>query len=112
MTLWYGEPWPSAEERAPVCADDADRVSTPVGKDCANCLNTGEERRIGPDDRGVIIPFYSDGGWEPRPIHLGCLLHAIGAVGADGWPKGGLGRTPSGYPDNRRGEAPPEGGPR
>lgn len=48
---WFGEPWPSADERAPVCLDDAARIDTPVG---APCLLCGE--LIDTDDRGVEIP--------------------------------------------------------
>lgn len=75
MTLWFGDPWPTAELRAPVCENDADRVPTPVGRACLQC-----DRPVADGDRGVLIPHvFAKGpdGWEMRPQHLDCLLRAI-----------------------------------
>lgn len=65
MVMWFGEPWPSAEERAPVCDNDADRVPVPVGQVCGQC---GEP--LAPRARGVVIPSTTDEPW-----HLECLLY-------------------------------------
>lgn len=51
-TRWFGEPWPDAELRAPVCDDDAYRVPTPVGMNCLRC-----ELPIADDDQGVVIGY-------------------------------------------------------
>lgn len=68
MTKWFGEPWPSADQRAPVCADDADRVPTPVGKMCGKC-----EKHIWNGDQGVVIP----GMGVQTPFHKDCFLEMI-----------------------------------
>jgi hypothetical protein len=56
---WFGEPWPDdwrENGRAPVCADDAERVAVPAGE------------HLGPP------------GMPPRPpspVHLYCLVASI-----------------------------------
>lgn len=77
---WFGEPWPSAELRAPVCEDDADRMLVPVGYACTHC---GEA--IEATDRGVAIPFLPV---DHRPFdvyyHAKCFLaDVIGDAAAD-----------------------------
>lgn len=47
---WFGEPWPSEEERAPICDDDAYRVDVPVGQTCVGC-----EREIEASDQGIVM---------------------------------------------------------
>jgi hypothetical protein len=51
MTIkWFGEPWPSAEERAPVCETDEDKIPTPAGKACVGC-----DREIVDEDQGIVM---------------------------------------------------------
>jgi hypothetical protein len=73
---WFGEPWPSAELRAPVCEDDAERVPPPPpGEICALC-----DEGFVPDAQGVKMPHirtFLD--VELRYIHLDCLLGNVGA---------------------------------
>lgn len=66
---WFGEPWPSAERRAPVCEDDGDRMPVPVGSRCAYC-----EKDIEPDDRGVAIPFAIGSLAHQLFYHSKCFL--------------------------------------
>jgi hypothetical protein len=47
---WFGEPWPSAEERASICEDDKFMVKTPVGRICVVC-----EKPIVEGERGVMM---------------------------------------------------------
>jgi hypothetical protein len=71
--MWFGEPWPAADDRALICADDRRRVDTPVGSPCFYCQDLIDER-----DQGVYVPALTDGpGWpEPtsEPAHVRCLL--------------------------------------
>jgi hypothetical protein len=85
---WFGEPWPSAEERAPICDDDKDQDRTPVGSLCIGC---GEP--IEADDRGVLMPYAGrpdkytmfrrahpalDVGWLPYVAeHIDCLIRSV-----------------------------------
>lgn len=71
MTRWYGDPWPAADRRAPVCEDDADRVVTPVGVPCIVC-----QVKVELGDRGVLIPYWAGPGTEPGECayHLRCFL--------------------------------------
>lgn len=46
---FFGEPWPTADERAPICEDDAYRVDAPVGRRCIRC-----EKRLQASDRGLL----------------------------------------------------------
>lgn len=67
---WFGEPWPSVDERAQVCEDDAERVLTPIGKACVLC-----EEEIAAGDRGTL---YGSG----EPCHAECgLREVIGGAG-------------------------------
>ena len=65
---WFGEPWPSAETRAPVCGSDAEQVSTPVGDACLHC-----DEEIADGDRGTLMPYLGPTGSGARPVHVECL---------------------------------------
>ena len=73
---WFGEPWPSAELRAPVCEDDAERIPTPVD---ASCIWCGEAIALG--DRGEAFPGIVDAGgeWvtEVKYAHAECQLRNV-----------------------------------
>ena len=75
---WFGEPWPSAELRAPVCEDDAERMAVPIGETCERC-----QRLIAATDRGVTIPFLTGGlNWEGVLVqeiyyHAKCFLAVV-----------------------------------
>ena len=73
---WFGSPWPSAELRAPVCEDDADRVPVPVGKDCIFC-----DDPIIASDQGLTIPHMTAErlGIEAQ-AHLNCFLRNVGVI--------------------------------
>lgn len=74
MNYWFGDPWPQAEYRAPVCQDDLFRAPTPTDVDCVMC---GE--RIVEGDRGtslgvVRMPGYvTETGW----MHAECSLRSV-----------------------------------
>jgi hypothetical protein len=79
--MWFGEPWPSAEERAPVCEDDAQRVETPVGSDCLFC-----DDQVAEGDRGTLtmalIPGPGGPRWSLEPVHAECgLRNVLGGAG-------------------------------
>ena len=69
---WFGEPWPSAELRAPVCEDDADRMPVPVGELCERC-----RLMIQPTDRGVAIPFLTGILALEVYHHIRCFLAGV-----------------------------------
>lgn len=70
---WWGDPWPSANERASVCASDADRIDVPVGEKCGMC-----EEKIAADDRGVSIGGIDAKGKSTSVnIHKECFLHSV-----------------------------------
>lgn len=74
---WFGEPWPSADRRAPVCEDDSMRAVTPVGIPCGWCAV-----KIEPDDQGMLIPYI---GGPPFPMdliphHRACMLAMAGVT--------------------------------
>ena len=74
MTKWFGEPWPSAEQRAPVCEDDADKVDPPpAGEECVFC---GEG--FAPDAQGIMMPHLTainraEWGYS----HIECLVDNV-----------------------------------
>jgi len=81
---WFGEPWPSAELRAAVCEDDAQRIPTPVGEECTLCT-----QEIMQDDRGVALSHLQVDANEPhltwieqRYVHVDCLIQNVGGHGA------------------------------
>jgi len=77
---WFGEPWPSAELRAPVCEDDAERVPPPPpGEECALCGNPIEA-----GSQGVVIPHITADRTSPwiswteiRYNHIDCLISNV-----------------------------------
>lgn len=77
MTLWFGEPWPSAERRAPICEDDSLQVPTPgKGELCTFC-----DQPFKPGDRGVkMAHITAERKTEARSVHLDCLLGNVGAA--------------------------------
>lgn len=72
MSFWFGEPWPDADLRAPICEDDRMRVPVPIGAGCVLC---GEA--IGPDDRGssttVVGLERAEQGWT----HVECSVRTV-----------------------------------
>jgi hypothetical protein len=62
---WFGEPWPTAQFRAPICEDDEKRIPTPVGETCIFCIESIEE-----DDRGEQLL----GG---EYVHVECGLRNV-----------------------------------
>jgi hypothetical protein len=77
MTLWFGEPWPTAQFRAPVCENDDERVPAPMP--WVRCLFCKEPFPF--LARGVVIPHLDDEGlWREHPLHLACLLGNVGAA--------------------------------
>lgn len=85
---WFGEPWP-LPERAPVCEDDAYRVSEPIGKACLYCPEPIHEGQRGvlmaatPDVPGRFVTGITDPDTrESRSVyvvacHIDCLAGAI-----------------------------------
>ena len=79
---WFGEPWPSAEYRAPVCEDDKDRVPPPPpGEPCLLCDHPIEQ-----GDRGIVMPHMTSSSIMPgmfiteiRYCHIECLIMNVGA---------------------------------
>ena len=81
VVRWFGEPWPSAELRAPVCEDDSEHVATPVGRRCVLC---GEE--IADGDRGTVGVVVHDSAegplWSHEPTHVECATrNVLGGAG-------------------------------
>jgi hypothetical protein len=76
MSNWWGSPWPSSQERAPVCGDDRERIPTPVGEPCMHC---GVEIQVG--EQGVSFPGYTDApdGWQMEMFHThkACMLRTV-----------------------------------
>lgn len=72
---WFGEPWPSAEYRAPVCEDDSLRVDPPpVWEVCVLC-----NKPFAPDAQGVMMPHVTAELWTvQRYSHIDCLTGNIG----------------------------------
>lgn len=69
---WFGQPWPSAAQPAPVCDSADDRIDVPVGATCQWC-----EEPIGGTDSGIFMPFY-DGEQVVRVYdHVECWLRQI-----------------------------------
>ena len=69
---WFGEPWPSAEVRAPICEDDADRIPTPVGEPCLWCMEPIED-----GDQGEAMPALREDGWTTSYGHRECLFRQV-----------------------------------
>lgn len=85
MNKWWGEPWPSAELRAPVCEDESLHVAIPAGKPCMYC-----DELISSSDQGTTFPGFinADGLLDQTPLHahrecmlrnvMGCSAHLRG----------------------------------
>ena len=72
---WFGEPWPSADYRAPVCEDDSLRVDPPPAG--TECVLFGHPIQDG--DRGLKIPHMNaDGTAELRYCHIEDIHRNIG----------------------------------
>jgi hypothetical protein len=70
---WFGEPWPAPERRAPVCANDRERVPVPIGMGCGAC-----RRPLDATAQGVLIPHLSlQGPIVQRAYHLRCFLRQV-----------------------------------
>lgn len=70
---WFGEPWPRADFRAPVCEDDTLQVAAPVGLRCASCQEV-----IVATDRGTFLLTFEG----PDPIHRECSFRQVmGGIG-------------------------------
>lgn len=78
MSLWFGDPWPRADYRAPICEDDAEHAITPVGEKCVWCdeaIVVGDRGssmtvvRMDPDNPLRAIPSL---GWT----HIECSMRA------------------------------------
>lgn len=68
---WFGEPWPSAARRAPVCSDDGYRAAVPIGIPCDIC-----KVPFVAASQGVLIPMT----WEPNgwtAYHIDCFMGMI-----------------------------------
>lgn len=77
MNRWFGEPWPSADRRAPICDDDAERIAVPVGEPCLWCTEA-----IAATDRGVTMPYLSETGAVVVYIHIECHVRSVvGSIG-------------------------------
>jgi hypothetical protein len=74
---WFGEPWPAAEYRAPVCADDEERVPAPLPGEL--CILCGEDFQ--PGARGVYMQnITAEGTSDMRYCHVECLMTNVGAM--------------------------------
>lgn len=68
---YFGEPWPNAENPAPVCADDTYKIATPVGTKCIQC-----GKKITEKDRGVVTAA-SPRLWEHWHLAVTGYLHTV-----------------------------------
>lgn len=76
-TRWWGEPWPSREQRSPVCSQDELRIPTPVGEQCVFCREDVEA-----DDQGMSFPAYRHAATgttmlDPAHAHSECMLRTV-----------------------------------
>jgi hypothetical protein len=84
---WFGEPWPSADERAPICDDDAYRIDAPDVL-CISC-----DEQVVPGDRGVVT-WAGEGVGDERhalEIDTGPLTYRAVAYHVDCWFEGVMG---------------------
>jgi hypothetical protein len=65
---WFGEPWPSAKDRAPACEDDNDRIPVPVGQPCVWC-----HELIIESDCGEVIGTPEGIGF----VHIECSMRQV-----------------------------------
>lgn len=70
---WFGEPWPSEHNRAPICEDDEMRTETPVGEECLWCHEPIEE-----GDRGItMMEVVEVGHARTMPLHIECDFRQV-----------------------------------
>lgn len=70
---WFGEPWPRADYRAPVCEDDRLRIPVPVGQPCCLC---GHDIQTG--DRGTAMgAVHADRSTSIVYQHNECGLRSV-----------------------------------
>lgn len=75
-TLWFGQPWPIANDPAAVCRDDTNRCETPVGQECCYC-----DEAILLGESGVLFATQAPRGWETIAWHKECLVrHYTGSI--------------------------------
>lgn len=67
---WFGEPWPAADRRADVCANDEYRQPIPVGTECSSCNIKFDEF-----SQGILIPMLLRDGWTAW--HISCFIDSI-----------------------------------
>lgn len=70
---WFGEPWPDAELRAPVCEDDAYRIDPPTHACCLRC-----ELPISDTDQGIVMacrPSFDEDITFTLDEHTVCAEH-------------------------------------
>ena len=66
---FFGEPWGSEGQRAPICEDDTYRIPVPVGEKCIECTKAFVE-----SDHGVVTAC-SAGVWGHFFIEIGKHPH-------------------------------------
>lgn len=72
---WFGVAWPSPDNPAPVCEDEADRWDhPPEGEECFLC-----EEEIAFDQSGVVMPVWKaeQGGSLLGYAHKECQIRAV-----------------------------------
>lgn len=74
---WFGEPWPSADYRAPICEDDNLRIPVPVGEFCVWC-----QEPIVENDRGTcMMGMNADETWQRMYAHIECgFMNVTGPI--------------------------------
>lgn len=67
---WFGSPWPSQDEPAPVCEDYQLQIEIPLGRRCERCRLVFEEGSQGVRLTALSAPWYVY--W-----HAGCFLAEV-----------------------------------
>jgi hypothetical protein len=70
VNRWFGEPWPRADYRAPVCEDDDLRIPVPVGETCYLCDTLIVETDRGQETYGLGLK----GVEGPMYHHIECMM--------------------------------------
>jgi hypothetical protein len=74
---WFGEPWPSPDRRAAVCADDRKRIPIPVGEECLWCDETIEDGDRGESMVAVAAEPNGKVMGRLRYAHAECMLRQV-----------------------------------
>jgi hypothetical protein len=74
MNRWFGEPWPRADYRASVCADDKLRIPVPVGETCYMCDTPIVETDRGQEMFGIGADGKAEG---PLYGHIECFMRNV-----------------------------------